>query len=80
MTLNQIFALHSPFLLPSFLKREEKRAGKKITKVVVKSHAFLLDQKHVQIYICTVTTNLTLKGKKYCRYRQTNILGQILSF
>ena len=33
-----IFVLHSPFLLPSFLGG--KRKGKKITKVVVKSHAF----------------------------------------
>ena len=36
-----IFAIHSPFLLPSFLWR--KRKEEKTTKVVVKSHAFLLD-------------------------------------
>ena len=38
-----IFAIHSSFLLPSFFRREEKRE-KIITKVVVKSHAFLLDR------------------------------------
>ena len=32
------------------------------------------------IYFCTVTTNITLKEKINCRYRQTNILGQNLSF
>ena len=37
-----IFAIYSPFLLPSFFRREEKRE-KIITKVVVKRHAFLLD-------------------------------------
>ena len=36
-----IFAIHSTFLLPSFFGG--KRKGEKITKVVVKSHAFLLD-------------------------------------
>ena len=35
------FDLHSPFLLPSFLGGKIK--GKRRTKVVVKSHAFLLD-------------------------------------
>ena len=35
-----IFAIHSFFLLPSFFRGEK---GKRITKVVVKSHAFLLD-------------------------------------
>ena len=34
-----IFAIHSPLLLPSFFRREEKGG----TKVMVKSHAFLLD-------------------------------------
>jgi len=41
MTFDQNFAIHSSFLLPSFLGG--KRKGKRITKVVVKSHAFLLD-------------------------------------
>jgi hypothetical protein len=35
------FAIHSPFLLPSLLRGKKK--GKRMTKVVVKSHAFLLD-------------------------------------
>ena len=34
--------IHSPFLLPSFIKREDKR-GIRLTKVVVKNNAFLLD-------------------------------------
>ena len=37
-----IFAIHSAFLLLSFVMREEKR-GKRITKVVILSHTFLLD-------------------------------------
>jgi hypothetical protein len=37
-----MFAIHSPFLLPSFFRREEKR--EKMTDGVVKSHAFLLDR------------------------------------
>jgi hypothetical protein len=41
-----IFAIHSPFLLPSFLGW--KRKGKRIPKVVVKIHAFLLDPKLFQ--------------------------------
>ena len=36
-----IFAIHSPFLLPSFLGGWEK--GKRMTKLVIKSHDFLLD-------------------------------------
>ena len=39
-----IFAIHSPFLLPSFFRREEKRG--KMTKVVTLIHAFLLDLSH----------------------------------
>ena len=35
------YDIHSPFLLPSLLGGRKK--GKTITKVVVKSHAFLLD-------------------------------------
>jgi hypothetical protein len=38
-----IFAIHSPFILLSLFRREEREKGKRITKVVVKSHAFLLD-------------------------------------
>jgi len=37
LLLNTIFAIHSPFLL-------ESEKGKRITKVVIKSHAFLLDR------------------------------------
>ena len=40
MTFDHDFDIHSPFLLPSFFMREEKR----ITKVAVKSHAILLDR------------------------------------
>ena len=36
-----IFAIHSPILLPTFLWG--KRKGKRITKVVILSHACLLD-------------------------------------
>ena len=38
----KIFAIHSPLLLPFFCRREEK-IKKKITKVMILSHAFLID-------------------------------------
>ena len=55
---HDFFAIHSPFLLPSFWVEREK--GKRITKVVVKSHAFLLDQFNVTCTDLTLT-NLNLR-------------------
>ena len=48
------FAIPSPFLLPSF-RREEKggrEKGKRITKVFVKSHTFLLDHQYLKNVKC----------------------------
>ena len=42
MTFDYDFSIFSSSLFPSFFRREEKR-GERITKVVVKSHAVLLD-------------------------------------
>ena len=43
MAFDNDFCYLSPFLLLPFFRREEKK-GKSITKVVLKSHAFLLNQ------------------------------------
>ena len=44
ITFDHDLVIRSPFLLHSFLGGKRKGGGGGITKVVVKSHAFLLDR------------------------------------
>ena len=51
---SRFLLIHSPFLLPSYLRREEIRGRKRIIKVVVKINVFLTGWHNHTRHICTL--------------------------